>query len=520
VLIAVIVGVMVLIAGGGIVAFMLLSGDKKPDVAQNDGPAGRPPRNDTDRLPMDPNNPGRRPPFGPNNPGGPNGPGGRPPFGPGGQPPFGPGGGRPGGMPPGGANNPLQNINFAELDVGNVPAKQASQLDALSYLPADSSIVFGVDAGDLLSVPAISALIQSAGAGNLGITPSQVDQIVAGINVPTSRLAAFSAGAMQDIAAVTVIKTKSPFDPAAVRQASNANEAQQLEGKTVYKGQLNGRTSYLYMPTNNIAIFTQLPEDEVAALIKLPGDKPVLSEEITATLGKVGQAHAWAVMSGELLKNASKSGGGSDQQKALNESLAKANGASFALRMQGKQIKLTSAVYCEDAETSKKLAGGMQLLWNLMAKGALEGTKTKVPALADLITDVQNVQFKNQGETALLALDINFASIEPLKKMSQMDWMTLAMSMSSMAQQGGGLAQGPSPGDKPGGDKPGDDKPGADKPGDSKPGSAAPADDGTPEGLEEGQRAPEILGTDTDGKEFKLSEYRGKVVLLDFWGHW
>jgi len=32
--------------------------------------------------------------------------------------------------------------------------------------------------------------------------------------------------------------------------------------------------------------------------------------------------------------------------------------------------------------------------------------------------------------------------------------------------------------------------------------------------------APDIVGTDQEGKEFKLSEYRGQVVLLDFWGIW
>jgi hypothetical protein len=35
-----------------------------------------------------------------------------------------------------------------------------------------------------------------------------------------------------------------------------------------------------------------------------------------------------------------------------------------------------------------------------------------------------------------------------------------------------------------------------------------------------GKVAPEIVGRDVDGKRFKLSDYRGKVVLLDFWGHW
>lgn len=35
-----------------------------------------------------------------------------------------------------------------------------------------------------------------------------------------------------------------------------------------------------------------------------------------------------------------------------------------------------------------------------------------------------------------------------------------------------------------------------------------------------GQLAPEISGEDVDGVAFKLSDYRGKVVVLDFWGFW
>jgi hypothetical protein len=39
-------------------------------------------------------------------------------------------------------------------------------------------------------------------------------------------------------------------------------------------------------------------------------------------------------------------------------------------------------------------------------------------------------------------------------------------------------------------------------------------------GTQVGLTAQEIEGEDIDGKKFKLSDYRGKVVLLDFWGHW
>jgi peroxiredoxin len=38
--------------------------------------------------------------------------------------------------------------------------------------------------------------------------------------------------------------------------------------------------------------------------------------------------------------------------------------------------------------------------------------------------------------------------------------------------------------------------------------------------LATGKPAPEIMGTDIDGRSFKLSDYRGKLVLLAFWAGW
>jgi hypothetical protein len=38
--------------------------------------------------------------------------------------------------------------------------------------------------------------------------------------------------------------------------------------------------------------------------------------------------------------------------------------------------------------------------------------------------------------------------------------------------------------------------------------------------LRVGMVAPEILGIDIDGNKLRLGDYRGKVVVLEFWGHW
>lgn len=39
-------------------------------------------------------------------------------------------------------------------------------------------------------------------------------------------------------------------------------------------------------------------------------------------------------------------------------------------------------------------------------------------------------------------------------------------------------------------------------------------------GFKIGDLAPEIKGVDIDGVVFSLSDYRGKVVVIDFWGDW
>jgi peroxiredoxin len=41
-----------------------------------------------------------------------------------------------------------------------------------------------------------------------------------------------------------------------------------------------------------------------------------------------------------------------------------------------------------------------------------------------------------------------------------------------------------------------------------------------PEGKDIGNLAPDVVGEDVNGKPIRLSDYRGKVVLLDFWGTW
>jgi len=40
------------------------------------------------------------------------------------------------------------------------------------------------------------------------------------------------------------------------------------------------------------------------------------------------------------------------------------------------------------------------------------------------------------------------------------------------------------------------------------------------ERLQIGMEVPDIVGEDVDGVAFKLSDYRGKVVVIDFWGNW
>src|SRR5437879_1334587 len=43
---------------------------------------------------------------------------------------------------------------------------------------------------------------------------------------------------------------------------------------------------------------------------------------------------------------------------------------------------------------------------------------------------------------------------------------------------------------------------------------------GGSQAVSEGSQAPEINGVDAQGNTVKLSQFQGKVVLLDFWATW
>ena len=39
-------------------------------------------------------------------------------------------------------------------------------------------------------------------------------------------------------------------------------------------------------------------------------------------------------------------------------------------------------------------------------------------------------------------------------------------------------------------------------------------------GLKKGELMPQIEGKDFEGVKFQLSDYKGKVIMVDFWGDW
>ena len=47
----------------------------------------------------------------------------------------------------------------------------------------------------------------------------------------------------------------------------------------------------------------------------------------------------------------------------------------------------------------------------------------------------------------------------------------------------------------------------------------SPPQPATGVGTEQGEEAPPLVGEDLHGNTIRLSTYRGKVVLLDFWRH-
>jgi predicted Zn finger-like uncharacterized protein len=323
-----------------------------------------------------------------------------------------------------------------EPSAATSPASQpvAAPLEALAYIPAESTVIAGVRLGSLLARPAIAALVEPVLKQDPDMKMFQeiekatglnfkdiCDQSLIGVKLPLGPAA--RAGPEHVTA---VYASKSPFAPEKLIPIISDGPARKINGRDWYPSKKSPPFTWVHVPSNRLLIFTNVPEDRLAVVFSGDGRKPLLDAEAVQLVRPLEKSQLWVVAP---LDEAARQEIDKTLQPLQSAVPPDLKPAFDALRMakalavwggvEGAQAKLNIGVVCADSKAALAATASLQDIWNKYGKKVLDEGPAKEmvenwpPYLQGLVKEyVGNAQFKQQDSMVQLALQV---SVEPLE---------------------------------------------------------------------------------------------------------
>lgn len=419
---------------------------------------------------------------------------------------------------------------FDGVIIGNLPAKAPRQFSTLKYLPAASDAVTGLDLEPVKNMPNLARFLRrildpaSQGQADQPLAKllkeldgNPVLELAQGTKFGPLSMNVAAAGKALEFS-TTVVRLQNPVDSSNLVRAVQGDAIPNLDGLKCFglpaQEVMGTRFSfYLCFPDDepNVVILAQAQQADLDTLVRRGGD---FGPAISSILANVDPAHFFVAVSLEPMKSmlpmlGMMAGQAPPEVQAILKEVPKSTGLVAQLRLQNNQAKVdVGLTFPNDGQAlgmNSQLNGAWTKLIQPQISTMASGMNSK--ALDDL---VKNVKMSARRSAALVSSQI---SIPALKE----DYPQIVAAMGSLPNMANAI---------PGGGMPTAGRPPAENPPDSASGSMSTggrkskSNPNAPFGVKEGNRVPEIAGKDLDGKEMKLSDYRGKVVMLDFWAFW
>jgi thiol-disulfide isomerase/thioredoxin len=371
--------------------------------------------------------------------------------------------------------------------------------------------------------------------------PPQLDHILATVrygNLSAALANPAQAGAAVEFTTV-LFHLRNKVDQSRLVRALKAEEGPQVGGFVCHRLPI---VDYAGAKLHSFLFFPEADECTVLVALALKDDAfPLVSSgggmnpTMQAILTALEPGHFWMALSLEsfkpLLTMATMAAGSNlppefaGELKPILTELPKARGLFFHTRLVDNVVRASVALSFETQGPGGTISTSLSSLWNSKLKQTVQAAGANSKIAADIARTLRvavrgtAVNVNIQLTTAALAADYPMmaASLRNLPAMSVP--MTAAGTPGAMGPSGAEVP--PSPGKTP---PPNTTEPMT--PSDGSPSSPrtmlgrSRSNPNAPYGLEVNLRAPDIEGTDAEGKRFKLSDYKGKIIVLDFWGYW
>jgi len=317
--------------------------------------------------------------------------------------------------------------------------------DPLAYVPVDSSLVIGVNLGELADQPDWREQIEKA-IRSLNPSPGFLDDCKANTGIEFAELfdqviLAYKLDGLNPSESphtTLIARSKIPFNQNKIRDSEAEMYPEIVEGKFYYKRNVGdiSNLNFLFMPSDRILILSNLPQYDFEPLVEKDGTEPLLSSEMVTMIRGLQSDPLWgaAPFSEVTRRNLHR-----DSQAIVKktpefaqvlETLSQARAASAKGRWEEGKFSLTMNLVCPDETAAGKASSSLQSFWSQHAKGwagLLPGlVKDDQGLIQEIIT-----QAKFSPEGAAVRLSARFTPPPPetlAKWIPRLAWITRARS--------------------------------------------------------------------------------------------
>lgn len=444
---------------------------------------------------------------------------------------------------------------FANLNVGNLPARAPRELDTLRFLPDRAETVMFADFDAVKGQPAVAALLMNLFVTpDLGDThplaqmgkltpPAKLDYVLSSArfgNLAAAMTNPAQAGAAVEFTTV-LFHLRSKVEQGRLVRALRAEEGPHIGGFICHRlplveqggAKFHGFLLFPEADDRTVVVALSLKDDAVA----LVGSGSGMNLTMQGVLTAIEPSHFWSATSLEsfkpLLSMATMAAGANmppelaGELKPILAELPNARGFFVQTRLVDNVMRATVALTFETQGPGGTMSTNLSSLWNGKIKQVVQAAGANSKIAGDIARSLRvavrgtAVNVNIQITTAALAGDYPMIA-QALRSLPAMTG-TLTAGASAGSPGPSGAEVPPSPGQTPPPSttsEPMTPTDGGGTPSTTTTPARSRSNPNAPIGLEVNLRAPDIEGNDAEGKRFKLSNYKGKVIVLDFWGYW
>jgi hypothetical protein len=230
----------------------------------------------------------------------------------------------------------------------------------LAFVPANAPIAGGVDFKGLMDSgigPSLAPLISSPAMPFSKLTSATDTTINDGIE-----RVVFGGTLGNTPAFAVVVKTSRPIDSDKLAAAFTGSTKSSVGGQSVFRLPPGGGPSAMLVPGKRIAVFSDMPDDQLSRIASSTGRSSALSSDANEIASHFNKATIWAVITPDdsMRSRMGPALNANPATKSMAAQIQSAKGFGISIGLASGDVELRIGMLCADANAAKLMSEEMK----------------------------------------------------------------------------------------------------------------------------------------------------------------